>query len=75
MGRGRSGFRLLFRGAISAVLIAVVVRLLDVMVSRHRRNDSIRSKDLERDKEMREAYEAEQIELDASVLPGISIRS
>jgi cob(I)alamin adenosyltransferase len=75
MGRGRSVVRLLFRGAISALLIALVIRLLDEMVGQHRRDGRFTSKDLERAEEVADAYEAELIELERTVLPGISIRS
>ncbi|HEX9095614.1 MAG TPA: hypothetical protein VF990_05870 [Candidatus Dormibacteraeota bacterium] len=75
MGRGRSGVGLLFRGAISALLIALVIRLLNEMVGRGRRDGRVRSKDLERTDEAADAYEAELIERERTVLPGISIRS
>jgi hypothetical protein len=60
MRLGRTLFRLLFVGTISALLVALGVRLLE------RR---------ERAHEVADAYESELIELERTALPGISIRS
>jgi hypothetical protein len=60
MRLGRTVFRLLFLGAISGFLIALGVRLLE------RR---------ERAHEVADAYESELMELERTVLPGISVRS
>lgn len=75
MRLGRSVFRLLFLGTLSAVLVAVGIRLLDGVAGRRRREVHVTAKDLERAREVADAYETELIELERTVLPGISIRS
>ncbi|TMC64641.1 MAG: hypothetical protein E6J16_06220 [Chloroflexota bacterium] len=60
MGLGRSALRFLILGAISALLVALGARLWDEILGLHRREPVDWS---------------EQIELDQTVLPGISIRS
>ena len=60
MALGRSALRFLILGAISAILVALGARLWDEILGRHRRESVDWS---------------EQIELDQTVLPGISIRS
>jgi hypothetical protein len=74
MGLGRTVFRLLFLGTFSALLVAVGIRLLDGVAGRRRRVAHITTKDLERAHEVAGAY-GELIELERTVLPGISIRS
>lgn len=75
MGLGRTVFRHLFLGAISALLTALAVRLLDEVADRRRREAEVRANTLERAHEVADAYESELIELERTVLPGISIRS
>jgi cob(I)alamin adenosyltransferase len=75
MGVGRAVLRLLFLGAISALLIAVGVRLGEEILGLRRRERHVTPKDVERAQEVAEAYESELIELDRTVLPGISVRS
>jgi cob(I)alamin adenosyltransferase len=75
MGLGRTVFRLLFLGTFSALLVAVGIRLLDEVAGRRRRQVHVTAKNLERAEEVADAYEAELIELERTVLPGISIRS
>ena len=75
MGLGRTAFRLLFLGTVSALLVAVGIRLLDGVAGRRRREVQVTAKNLERAHEVAEAYDAELIELERTVLPGISIRS
>ena len=60
MALGRSALRFLILGAISALLVALGARLWDEILGRHRRESVDWS---------------EQMELDKTVLPGISIRS
>ena len=60
MALGRSVLRFLVLGAISALLVALGARLWDEILGRHRREHVDWS---------------EQIELDQTVLPGMSIRS
>jgi hypothetical protein len=60
MGLGRTLLRFLFLGAISALLIALGARLLDDILGQRRRES---------------ADWSDQIELDRTVLPGISVRS
>ena len=60
MALGRSALRFLVLGAISALLVALGARLWHEILGRHRRESVDWS---------------EQIELDQTVLPGISIRS
>jgi hypothetical protein len=60
MALGRSVLRFLVLGAISALLVALGARLWDEILGRHRRESVDWS---------------EQMELDQTVLPGISIRS
>jgi hypothetical protein len=60
MALGRSALRFLILGAISALLVALGARLWDEILGRHRRESVDWS---------------EQMELDQTVLPGISIRS
>jgi hypothetical protein len=60
MALGRLVLRFLVLGAISALLVALGARLWDEILGRHRRESVDWS---------------EQIELDQTVLPGISIRS
>jgi hypothetical protein len=74
MGRGKTVLRFLFLGSISALLIVLGARLWDEMVGMRRRGHAT-PKDLERAREVADAYESEFIELDRTVLPGISIRS
>jgi hypothetical protein len=75
MGLGRTALRLLFRGAISALLITLGVWLFDEIVGQRRREGHVRAKNLERAQEVADAYESELIERDRTVQPGISIRS
>jgi hypothetical protein len=60
MALGRFVLRFLILGAISALLVALGARLWDEILGRHRRESVDWS---------------EEIELDQTVLPGISIRS
>ena len=60
MGLARSALRFLILGAISALLVALGARLWDEILGLDRRESVDWS---------------EQIELDQTVLPGISIRS
>jgi hypothetical protein len=60
MALGRLVLRFLVLGAISALLVALGARLWDEILGRHRRESVDWS---------------EQIELDQTILPGISIRS
>jgi hypothetical protein len=60
MALGRSALRFLVLGAISALLVALGARLWDEILGQRRRESVDWS---------------EQIELDQTVLPGISIRS
>jgi hypothetical protein len=60
MALGRSALRFLILGAISAILVALGARLWDEILGRHRRE---------------RVDWSEQIELDQTILPGISIRS
>jgi hypothetical protein len=71
----RTLFRLLLLGAISAVLVAVGARFLDEILGLRSRARDATYRDIEAAEETRAAYEAERIELDRTVLPGISIRS
>ncbi|TMD49842.1 MAG: hypothetical protein E6I86_02575 [Chloroflexi bacterium] len=75
MGLGRTVLRLVFLGGISALLIAFGVRFLDELVGLRRREGHVTPKDLEHAQEVADAYESELIEMDRTVLPGISIRS
>jgi len=75
MGLGRTVLRLVFLGGISALLIAFGVRFLDEIVGLRRREGHVTPKDFEQAQEDADAYESELIELDRTVLPGISIRS
>jgi cob(I)alamin adenosyltransferase len=75
MGLGRTAFRLLFLGTISALLVALGIRLLDESAGRRRREAQVAARNLERAQEAADAYESELIDLDRTVLPGISIRS
>jgi hypothetical protein len=67
--------RLLLFGAVSALLTALGVRLLDLILGLRPRPGDATDRDIESAEETRAAYEAERIELDRTVLPGISIRS
>ena len=71
----RTLLRLLFLGAISAVAVAVGARFLDEILGLRLRKRDATYRDVESAEETRAAYEAERIELDRTVLPGISIRS
>jgi hypothetical protein len=75
MGILRTSFRLLFLGAISALLVALGVRLFDEILRLRPRELGATSRGIGSAAETRAAYEAERIELDRTVLPGISIRS
>jgi hypothetical protein len=75
MGILRTSFRLLFLGAISALLVALGVRLLDEILRLRPRELGATYRGIGSADETRAAYEAERIELDRTVLPGISIRS
>jgi hypothetical protein len=71
----RAVLRLLLFGALSALLTALGVRLLDQILGLRPRPGDATYRDVESAEETRAAYEAERIELDRTVLPGISIRS
>jgi cob(I)alamin adenosyltransferase len=75
MGRGRTVFRLLLFGALSALLVALGARLSKEILNRRGREGRVTAKDVERAQEVADAYDSEFIELDRTVLPGISIRS
>jgi Flp pilus assembly protein TadB len=75
MGLGRTVFRLLFLGTLSALLVALGIRLLDESARQRRRDAQVAARNLERAQEVADAYESELIDLDRTVLPGISIRS
>jgi Flp pilus assembly protein TadB len=75
MGLGRTVFRLLFLGTLSALLVALGIRLLDQSARQRRREAQVAARNLERAQEAADAYESELIDLDRTVLPGISIRS
>ncbi len=74
MGLGRTVLRFLFLGAISALLIALGVRLWDEILGPRRRKGHVTPKDFE-PTQVTDAEWSEFIELDRPVLPGISIRS
>ena len=75
MGLGRTVLRLLFLGTLSALLVALGIRLLDESARQRRRDAQVAATNLERAHEVADAYESELIDLDRTVLPGISIRS
>ena len=75
MGLRQAFFRLLFLGALSAVLVAIGVRFLDERLGVRPRERDATYRDIESAEATRAAYEAERIELDRTVLPGISARS
>jgi cob(I)alamin adenosyltransferase len=75
MGHGRTVFRLLLFGVLSALLVALGARLSKEILNRHGREERVTAKDVERAREVADAYNSEFIELDRTVLPGISIRS
>ncbi|HXN05279.1 MAG TPA: hypothetical protein VN895_10650 [Candidatus Acidoferrum sp.] len=75
MRLGRTVLRFLLFGAISAILIALMARMSEQILGRRRREGHLTPKDFERAQEVADAYESEFIELDRTVLPGISIRS
>jgi len=75
MGLERTVFRILFLGTLSALLLAVGIRLLDAVAGRRRREVHVTAKGLERVAEVSDANETDLIELERTVLPGISIRS
>ena len=75
MGHGRTVFRLLLFGALSALLVALGARLSKEILNRRGREGRVTAKDVERAREVADAYDSEFIELDRSVLPGISFRS
>lgn len=70
MGHGRTVLRFLLFGALSALLVALSARLSKEILSRRGRVTPV-----ERAGEVADAYDSEFIELDRTVLPGISIRS
>ena len=67
--------RFLFVSAISALLIAALVRRWDEILGLRQREGIVSYRDIESAEQTRAAYESERIELDRTVLPGISIRS
>jgi hypothetical protein len=75
MPLGRTVFRLLFLGTLSALLVALGIRLLDESARQRRRDAQVAARNLERAHEVADAYESELIDLERTVLPGISIRS
>ena len=75
MGVGRTILRFLFLGAISALLIALGVRLWDEILGLRRREGHVTKKDILSADEVEGAEGSDRIELDRPVLPGISIRS
>jgi len=75
MGLARTVFRVLFLGTLGGLLVAVGIRLLDGVAVRRRREVHVTAKDLEPAPEVADAYQTELIELERTVLPGISIRS
>jgi hypothetical protein len=75
MGIGRTVVRYLFLGAISALLVALGARLLDEILGLSRHEGDAIYKNIEPTDESDGLDAAEQIELERTVLPGISIRS
>jgi len=75
MSSARAVLRLLFFGTVGALLVAMGVRLVDEMLGLRPGEGGTTHRDIESAEETRAAYEAERIELDRTVLPGISIRS
>jgi len=74
MGR-RTVFRFLLFGALSALLVALGARLSKEILNRRGREGRVTDNDVERAREVADAYDSEFIELDRTVLPGISFRS
>lgn len=75
MGHGRTVSRFLLFGALSALLVAISVRLSKETLGRRGREGRVTRKDVERAREVADAYDSEFIELDRTVQPGISVRS
>jgi hypothetical protein len=75
MGHGRTVFRFLLFGALGALLVAFGARLSKEILNRPGREGRVTRKDVERAREVADAYDSEFIELDRTVLPGISIRA
>ena len=75
MGVGRTVVRYLFLGAISALLVALGARLWDEILGLSRHEGDATYKNIEPTDESDGLDAAEQIELERTVLPGISIRS
>jgi cob(I)alamin adenosyltransferase len=75
MVSGRTALRVLFFAAISALLVALTARLWDELLGLRRHQEHVTPENVERAREVADAYESELMELDRTVLPGISIRS
>jgi cob(I)alamin adenosyltransferase len=75
MVSGRTALRVLFFAAISALLVALGARLWDELIGLRRHQEHVIPENVERAREVADAYESELMELDRTVLPGISIRS
>jgi hypothetical protein len=75
MGIGRTVVRYLFLGAIIALFVALGPRLWDEILGLSRHEGNAPYKNIEPTDESDGLDAAEQIELERTVLPGISIRS
>jgi hypothetical protein len=75
MGLGRTVFRLLFAGAISALLVALAARFLDPILGLRPREGQATYRNIDSTQESEGADGSDLIEPDRTVLPGISVRS
>jgi hypothetical protein len=72
MGLGRTALRFLVLGAVSALLVALMVRLWDEIL---RPREANVYREVEFSDETEGVEDSHQTELDRTLLPGISIRS
>jgi hypothetical protein len=72
MGLGRTALRFLVLGAVSALLVALMVRLWDEIL---RPGEANVCREVEFGEETKGVEDSQQTELDRTLLPGISIRS
>jgi hypothetical protein len=75
MGLGRTVLRFLVLGAVSALVVAFGARLVDEILGLRPREGRATYRKIGSAEETAGADWSEQIELDQTVLPGISIRS
>jgi hypothetical protein len=75
MGLGRTVLRFLLLGAVGALVVALGARLFDEILGLRPREGRATYRNIESAEETAAADWSEQIELDQTVLPGISIRS